>query len=79
MPFLLSKNCYQIHERNAKLMADLQKMQEKELRRRNKHLQARETPTINCDSWTIVRPATDADKRKAKSKIVNRLKNAFWL
>ncbi len=78
MPFLLSKNCYQIHERNAELMADLQKMQEKELRR-SKHLQAREIPTINCDSWMIVRPATEADKRKARSRIINRIKNAFWL
>lgn len=67
-----------MHETNPELKTHLQEMQEKELRR-SKHLQAREIPTINCDSWMIVRPATEADKRKARSRIINRIKNAFWL
>lgn len=34
---------------------------------------------INCDSWRILRPATPDDNVKSKAKIINRLKNAFWL
>lgn len=34
---------------------------------------------INCDSWRIIRTATSDDNIKAKTKIINRLKNAFWL
>ena len=78
MPFGLIGSCWLLHETNPELKTHLQEMQEKELRR-SKHLQAREIPTINCDSWMIVRPANEADKRKAKARIINRIKNAFWL
>lgn len=78
MPFGLINSCWMLHETNPELKTHLQEMQEKELKRK-KHLQAREIPTINCDSWMIVRQATELDKKKAKIKILNRIKNAFWL
>lgn len=62
---------------NADLMKSLTKMSDEE--RRRKHMKVRNIPTINCDSWTILRPATDEDKRKAKVRIINRIKKAFWL
>lgn len=34
---------------------------------------------INCDTWRIVRAATDDDKIKARYRILKRLRDAFWL
>ncbi|MBK9333865.1 MAG: hypothetical protein IPM96_16020 [Ignavibacteria bacterium] len=34
---------------------------------------------INCDTWRIVRPATEDDKIKARYRILKRLRDAFWL
>ncbi len=73
----LLKGFREIQTGNAELMKSLKKMSDEE--RRRKHLKVRDIPTINCDSWTILRPATDEDKRKAKVRIINRIKNAFWL
>ena len=73
----LLKGYREIQTSNADLMKSLTKMSDEERRRR--HMKAREIPTINCDSWTIVRPATDLDNRQAKNRIMNRLRKAFWL
>lgn len=72
------KNQHEIRESNGaalKLLGKLANEQE----RKQKHERARSIPTVNCESWTIVRPATEADNRRAKCRIVNRIKNAFWL
>lgn len=34
---------------------------------------------IDCDTWRIIGPATETDNRKAKCRIIERIKNAFWL
>lgn len=35
--------------------------------------------TVNCDTWRILRTATEDDNRSARRRIVDRIKNAFWL
>jgi len=34
---------------------------------------------INCESWRIIGPAKESDNRKAKARIIKRIRNAFWL
>lgn len=71
------KNQHEIRESNAAALKLLGKLANRD--RKNRHAKAMSVPTINCESWTILRPATEADNRKAKSRIVNRIKTAFWL
>lgn len=61
----------EITENCADTLAVLNKM-DREQKRRERHIRARSIPTINCESWTIVRPATDADNSKARNRIINR-------
>lgn len=37
------------------------------------------TPVIDCETWRILRPATEEDNKRARRNIVERIKNAFWL
>lgn len=34
---------------------------------------------IDCDTWRVIGPATKEDNREAKLRIIERIKNAFWL
>lgn len=71
------KNQHEIRKSNAQALKLLGKLANKE--RKKRHARAMSVPTINCESWTIVRPASDDDNRRARRRIVERIKNAFWL
>lgn len=74
----LLKNHRELKQAQAEILSQLTKLAGEQARKQ-RHEKVKSTPAINCDSWTIVRPATETDNRQAKGRIINRLRKAFWL
>ena len=72
------KDYAELKQAQADILSHLGKLASSQARKQ-RHEKVKSTPVINCDSWTIVRLATEADNRKARGRIISRLRKAFWL